>query len=41
MKCAALDFLMSAIKYYSEANAVGKLDGRSESRKRASNTLET
>ena len=29
------DFLASAVKYESEANAAGKLDTRSESRKRA------
>ena len=29
------DFLASAVKYESEANAVGKLDTRSESRKEA------
>ena len=39
-----LDFLASAVKYENEANAVGKLDTRSGSRKRAFNhhdTLET
>ena len=38
------DFLASAVKYENEANAVGKLDIRSESRKRAfdhHDTLET
>ena len=38
------DFLASAVKYESEANVAGKLDTRSESRKRAfdhHDTLET
>ena len=35
------DFLVSVVKYESEANVAGKLDTRSESRKRASDTLET
>jgi hypothetical protein len=38
------DFLASVVKYDNEANAAGKLDIRSESRKRAFNhhdTLET
>ena len=35
------DFLASTVKYEKEANAAGKLDTRSESRKRASNMLET
>ena len=35
------DFLASAIKYESEANAVGKLGIRSESRKRAFDHHET
>ena len=39
-----LDFLENAVKYENEANATGKLDTRSESRKRAfdhHDTLET
>ena len=39
-----LDFLASIVKYENEANAAGKLDTRSESRKRAfdhHDTLET
>ena len=39
--CHILDFLVSAVKYESEANASGKLDTRSDSRKRASDMLET
>jgi hypothetical protein len=38
------DFLESAVKYESKVNAAGKLDTRSESRKRAfdpQDTLET
>ena len=35
------DFLTSVVKYESEANAAGKLDTRSESRKGAFDTLET
>ena len=38
------DFLASAVKYENEVNAAGKLDTRSESRKRAfdhHDTLET
>ena len=34
-------FLASAVKYESEANALGKLDTRSDSRKGAFDTLET
>ena len=36
-----LDFCASAIKYESEANALGKLDARRDSRKGAFDTLET
>jgi hypothetical protein len=36
-----LDFLATAVKYESEANAAGKLDTRSELRKGAFDTLET
>ena len=35
------EFLASAVKYESEANASGKLDTRSDSRKGAFNTFET
>jgi hypothetical protein len=35
------DFLASAVKYESEANALGKVDTSSDSRKGAFNTLET
>jgi len=36
-----LDFLASIVKYESEANASGKLDIRSDSRKGAFDMLET
>ena len=39
--CRISDFLVSAVKYESEANASGKLDTRSDSRKGAFDTLET
>ena len=39
--CCISDFLASAVKYESEANASGKLDTRSDSRKGAFNTFET
>ena len=35
------NFLANTVKYESEANASGKLDTRSDSRKGAFNTLET
>ena len=35
------DFLASVVKYGSEANALGKLDTRSDSRKEAFDMLET
>ena len=38
--CHISDFLASAVKYESEANALGKLD-TSDSRKGAFDTLET
>jgi hypothetical protein len=36
-----LDFLVSVVKYESQANASRKLDTRSDSRKGAFDTLET
>jgi hypothetical protein len=36
-----LDFLVSTVKYESEANASGKVDTRSDSIKGAFDTLET
>ena len=39
--CYISDFLASAIKYEGEANASGKLDTRSDSRKGAFDMLET
>jgi hypothetical protein len=39
--CRMSNFLVTAVKYESEANVSGKLDTRSDSRKRAFDTLKT